>query len=591
MTEEAKNAVLNNRKHKLFAIILCCALMLSFSMSAHAAGTTEYTLDELGMTVFMPSDYIVFTRDINANDPNLASYGLTKDSMSSLMDDRNIYLNGWDEDINQEIIVTMIDSPLIDFNLYSNTTLSTMATSFESEYKNAGVTVIKYEIYQHSQAKFLKIYISQPNGDSTAYGLQYYTVYADKAINITMQSYLGQITSSKETILQAIVDSAIFDTDPQTAEPEFTPTESFTFTDPETQTTFTVPRNWVETPLSEKRESIDVKFTSLEEDGMSIMYGSFDVWSEMTASERSGYSRSDMDNRIYTKSDIADTFGISSNDVDLITYGGNEYYATTVTSNTETYGLNLTVTMTHMLLVNNGYMYWFQFGGASDNEFYNDFESLLSSVEFAASDNKSVLDNNNDLTSKFSFGNLLLSLLATIIVYSLPIIIYRYAIRKAPVEKKKAKRITIIYGICAFLVMSAIIFAINGSGAAGGAILLWSYINYCVLIGGKRPDRFPTEMSPEDVDESTLALTGLQQHIEQSATDLLPDSEGISLESQESPGNLTESEDSEPLPSRAEIEYCHKCGNKLQSDSLFCNKCGIKITVDEEGVRDETILS
>ena len=110
-----------------------------------------------------------------------ASYGLTKDSMSSLMDDRNIYLNGWDEDINQEIIVTMIDSPLIDFNLYSNTTLSTMATSFESEYKNAGVTVIKYEIYQHSQAKFLKIYISQPNGDSTAYGLQYYTVYATKS--------------------------------------------------------------------------------------------------------------------------------------------------------------------------------------------------------------------------------------------------------------------------------------------------------------------------------------------------------------------------------------------------------------------------
>ena len=76
MTEEAKNAVLNNRKHKLFAIILCCTLMLSFSMSAYAAGTTEYTLDELGMTVFMPSDYIVFTRDINANDPNLASYGL-----------------------------------------------------------------------------------------------------------------------------------------------------------------------------------------------------------------------------------------------------------------------------------------------------------------------------------------------------------------------------------------------------------------------------------------------------------------------------------------------------------------------------------
>ena len=150
----------------------------------------------------MPSDYVVFTRNISANDPNLSAYVLTKDVLSSLILERNIYLNGWDEDVTQEIIITMIDSPLVDFNLYSDTTLTTMATSFESEYANIGVTVIKSEIYQQDQAKFLKIYTSQPNGDSTAYGLQYYTVYADKAINITLQSYSGQIISSQEATLK-----------------------------------------------------------------------------------------------------------------------------------------------------------------------------------------------------------------------------------------------------------------------------------------------------------------------------------------------------------------------------------------------------
>ncbi|HPR39616.1 MAG TPA: hypothetical protein PKV62_01230, partial [Oscillospiraceae bacterium] len=145
-------------------------LALLISVPAYAVNAGEYELEELGLTVSMPSDYVVFTRNISANDPNLSAYGLTKDGLSSLMLERNIYLNGWDEDVTQEIIITMIDSPLVDFNLYSDTTLTTMATSFESEYANIGVTVIKSEIYQQDQAKFLKIYTSQPNGDSTAYG-------------------------------------------------------------------------------------------------------------------------------------------------------------------------------------------------------------------------------------------------------------------------------------------------------------------------------------------------------------------------------------------------------------------------------------
>ena len=88
-----------------------------------------------------------------------------------------------------------------------------------------------------------------------------------------MQSYSGQITASQEAVIKSIVDSAEFDTDPQTAETNFLPTDAFTYTDTKTHTTFLVPANCVETPLTEERESIDVKFTSLKEDGMSIMYG------------------------------------------------------------------------------------------------------------------------------------------------------------------------------------------------------------------------------------------------------------------------------------------------------------------------------
>ena len=72
----------------------------------------------------------------------------------------------------------------------------------------------------------------------------------------------------------------------------------------------------------------------------------------------------------------------------------------------------------------------------------------------------------------FFIVNLFLSLLITIVVYSLPIFFYRFAIRRAPVEKKKAKKITLIYGACALVVMIFIVAAINKGGTVGGAIVL-----------------------------------------------------------------------------------------------------------------------
>ena len=101
---------------RIFKVLLSfCLVFCLFPSYAFAANST-YELDELGMSIELPSDHVVFTRDIKANDLNLIAYGLTKDGLSSLMQERSIYLNAWDEDINYEIIVTMLDSPFEDYN-------------------------------------------------------------------------------------------------------------------------------------------------------------------------------------------------------------------------------------------------------------------------------------------------------------------------------------------------------------------------------------------------------------------------------------------------------------------------------------------
>lgn len=77
--------------------------------------------------------------------------------------------------------------------------------------------------------------------------------------------------------------------------------------------------------------------------------------------------------------------------------------------------------------------------------------------------------------------DVLISLVITIAVYSLPIIIYRYLVRKAPVEEQKAKKITIIYGIVGFVLMSAILIGLGANKLASSGVILWSYVNYRML--------------------------------------------------------------------------------------------------------------
>ncbi len=356
-------------------------------LSACAADNTYY-LDEPGMSIDLPSDYVVFTRETKANDRNLRTYGVTKEELYALMLEQNIYLNALDESANCEIIITMKDSPIIDYNLLSDTTLSAILSSLEAEYARAGVTLIRSDIYQHSQAKFAKIYISQPSDDGTTYGLQYNTVYDGKAINITMHSYSGKIDSSKETILKKIVDTIFFNTAPQ-FNPTPTQTKAFTYTDSISGMTFTVPANWTQKPMSEKRDVLGAKFISNLEEGLAIIFTSVDALSDealegssVSMLERLLISRRDLNNSMLTKADIADMYGGSENDVSMVTYAGKEYFMIETVQSGSAYGMSIKVPMTILVHCENGFMYMFQFGGSKDNPYFGDFLSLVNSAQY-----------------------------------------------------------------------------------------------------------------------------------------------------------------------------------------------------------------
>lgn len=516
----ASSEVIHGMKRFLSTVLMICLVLWPLSVSAFAA-TSSYNLAELGMSIDIPSDYIVFTRDIKTNDPNLRAYGLTKEGLSSLMLERSIYLNAWDKDANYEIIVTMVDSPFENYNQLSDTLLNGLIPSLKTEYATAGITFIRSDLYQHNQAKFVKIYISQPNNGDTAYGLQFHTAYDGKAINITLQSYSGKIDSSKESVLKKIVDSIHFDTAPKIK--LYFKNDAFTYTDKDSGMTFTVPANWVETPMYEEREFIDVKFTSNLEEGLCIIFMSEDMLSDdfmeeagLSPLEKLMVSRSRLNNSMITKAFVAEMFGCKENDVSMVTYGGKEYFSAEVVTSGTAQGLTISIPMVYLVRCENGYMYMFQINASSSSEYFQDFKTLVSSAKYPVFE--------NDGTALGS--HLLLAIIVLLALCLVIVFVCRPVIKKKSIEKKPQT---------------------NSSLVEGASV---------------------ETVAPQTLDvpqERAEDLITLEPPMK-SDTD---DAETLLIENPE----VTES---------ASISFCHRCGNKLMSDSLFCNKCGTKIPTTEE---------
>lgn len=123
-------------------------------------------------------------------------------------------------------------------------------------------------------------------------------------------------------------------------------------------------------------------FSSMQESGCSIMYGSVDVWAAASAEDRKGYTRADIDNSIFSKEDIAEINGISVSQVELITLGGHDYYKATTDKKSDVYGISVTLSTTTMTRIENGIMYTFYFTGDPSSAQYSEYEELVSSAVY-----------------------------------------------------------------------------------------------------------------------------------------------------------------------------------------------------------------
>lgn len=198
---------------KLAAVLLLAAVCFG-GVKAKAAETV--TVPELDVTLTLPEEMVGFTRELDEDDENLAALGLTADALLSEFETKHIYFNGISYEPLHEIVVTMTEdeglNQIFDFNQYSDKEMNEMAEMLvdSDETKQSGINYSFVEVYQQNQAKFVVFDINQLMSGMTVYGRQYYTVINGQAINVTVQSYEGEVTEEMKTELKGIVDSLAF---------------------------------------------------------------------------------------------------------------------------------------------------------------------------------------------------------------------------------------------------------------------------------------------------------------------------------------------------------------------------------------------
>ena len=363
---------------KLFAFFVSLLLAGSLVLSVQAA-SEEFAVSEMGLSLSIPSEYLVFTRDMDKNDPAFADFGITKEALMEQFAAGHIYLNAVLPDGNEEIVVTMEENMISEFNGLGETALLMLASTLKDGYEEYGISVSSYDVYHHAQLEFIRIYFNTT--DKSTYGLQYYTIYGGQAMNFTMRSYDGPISRTQKKTIQNVVDSV----DLHFYVPAKTPvkeTPAFVHTDPDTGTTFTVPANWSVQPFSQAREMLDVQFSYTEDSALMISYASYDLWSELSFFEKLFMSRSKAEELLSSTEYVAEMMGVPESSISKKIFNGKEYYFGETTYETEMYGTNFSSKVNLAVHIEDGWCYMFYFYGESNNPHYDEFVQLVKSVEY-----------------------------------------------------------------------------------------------------------------------------------------------------------------------------------------------------------------
>ena len=344
---------------------------------------------------------------------------------------------------------------------------------------------------------------------------------------------------------------------------------SVKYTDYDTNLSFIISECWNQEKVYDGTGYVKAKFTPIVENGDVVVYMSADIYSELTATEKGGITRKEIDNAFFSNKDIADMIGEDESRVYTASIDDVEYYRLNTTQ--LLYGEK--VLTTYFIRLYNGYLFIFQFStlGNINNEGFN---RMMSSVDYSNVASKTSSDSKSQSIMQSTVVGLVwleivIGTLLGFSLYSLPIIIYVFVLKKPRLTRKKAKKAAIIYAVCSFIVLLVIKLLIGDYDINIAPAFICAYINYRILAGDKIENASQLYAPPPSETYVPENMT-IKINMSNSTESNYSVTEEVNSKGKNNNADI-------PVCSSPNIMFCHKCGQKLTEGDLFCQHCGVKL--------------
>lgn len=162
---------------KLILFVISFLFIMGYSVSA--SETVTYNIDEFHISVDIPKEYLVFTKNIKDDNPSLKKTGLTKEAVVSFLESGNMYLCALPENREFEIYLCFENKSFSSLNKLSPEEKNLLINSITYNITQANMQPSNFLFYDNNGQTFIKYEIRKDEKD---YLLQCGTIYGKKRL-------------------------------------------------------------------------------------------------------------------------------------------------------------------------------------------------------------------------------------------------------------------------------------------------------------------------------------------------------------------------------------------------------------------------
>lgn len=370
---------------KFLLSLLCCLLLLQGGVvTAQETEMTQVTLEEADISMKLPITCYLLGQNIAENDPYLEKVGGDREKIQDYYKNAGIILNAIAQDDSYEIVVTMNENSNIDY-VYSMQSLSEeqiseFAETIQTAYASYGYEVNGYELYDTEEASYVLFHFRQLYDEKSVECYQYYTIRDSRIYNITLRSYLGEITTKMKTMITKVIDSISFGGMNQ----------GIIYENEECGVVYHLAEGWNKVANAKEEQYVQAQYMHTNELGESIQFFCMDLWGNMNTLHQLTTTREEL---TITENTLQDAkkkyqsyisgFFADYQCVTIEKIGDFWYMTSEKPSQVESDSIDGVYLQKSVVTVRNGILYAYQYGYYEEGNFHEtDYQELIRSVTY-----------------------------------------------------------------------------------------------------------------------------------------------------------------------------------------------------------------